>query len=66
MRICINGEDRDISVGLTVSELLIELGLNQQGVAVAVNLEVIPRDGHPNHHLANNDRVEIIKAVGGG
>ena len=40
--------------------------LGAQGVAAAVNGEVVPRAQHSAHRLAEGDRVEVIRAVGGG
>jgi len=40
----------------------------QQGkpVAVEVNLELVPRQRHAEHRLAEGDRLEIVTLVGGG
>jgi sulfur carrier protein len=51
---------------LTLSDLLVQLALPAEGLAVAVNRAVIPRDRHPSHRLVALDQVEIIRAVGGG
>ena len=66
MQVVINGESRAVDRGIRVSELLVHLGLLRDGVAVAVNGDVIPRGAHGGHSLEPGDRVEIIQAVGGG
>jgi sulfur carrier protein len=66
VNVSINGEDRELKDGLTITELLGELGLSHQRVAVEVNAEVIRRAAHPEHRLADGDQVEIVTFVGGG
>ena len=39
----VNGEHRRVAVGLTLSALALELGLEPAKVAVERNLEVVPR-----------------------
>lgn len=62
----LNDEPRQLAAGATVAELLAELGLTANHVAVEVNLELIPRSLHAERHLANGDRLEIVTLVGGG
>ena len=42
------------------------LGLADTYVAVEVNLELVPRQDHARHRLAEGDRLEIVTLVGGG
>ena len=65
MKLTVNGEIREISSG-NVSGLLKELDISGTHVAVAVNLQVIPRSGHESTQLNEGDKVEIVHAVGGG
>ncbi len=62
----VNGEPRDVQDGVTVSELLRELGIERDRVAVEVNQAVVRKALHPEHRLAEGDRVEIVSFVGGG
>jgi sulfur carrier protein len=66
MQILVNGAPRELSDDSTVERLLVELGCAPEGVAVAVNLAVVPRSQRVGHRLRPGDRVEIIQAVGGG
>jgi len=66
MNIQVNGEEREIEDGLTVTELLEGMALGGLRVAVAVNREVVPRALHSRHELRPGDRVEIVQAVQGG
>ena len=70
LKLIVNGEPMEFSEGRTVSDLLralrFDTGDGPSRVAVAVNLEVVPRGRHAEHALREGDRVEIIHAVGGG
>jgi sulfur carrier protein len=64
--IIMNGTPREVSDQATVAELLAQLNLRAQQVAVEVNRAVVPRNRHAQHVLASNDAVEIVTLVGGG
>lgn len=70
LKLIVNGETMELPGVRTVSDLLralrFDAGEGSSRVAVAVNLEVVPRGRHPEHALREGDRVEIIHAVGGG
>ena len=66
MQIVVNGQPQKLPDGATVRDLVRALGVPVDGVAVAVNLSVVPRSAHAAHALADGDRVEVIQAVGGG
>lgn len=65
MRIEVNGEPREIADGATVITLLAELGLAGP-VAVERNREIVPRAQHPTTTLAEGDKLEVVRFVGGG
>jgi thiamine biosynthesis protein ThiS len=66
MRVLLNGETRDLRDGVTVDELVCELGLTQRRIAVEVNRDILPRDGYAHHRLQDGDVVEIVHFIGGG
>ena len=66
MRVTLNGEARDLSEGLTVSDLVDELGLGKRRIAVEVNRDILPRDAYARHALHDGDVVEIVQFIGGG
>ena len=66
MRIVVNGQERTLMTSITISDLLNEMGMSGQRVAVEVNQEIVPRSCHGGHLLADNDRVEVLFAIGGG
>ncbi len=66
MKITLNGKDYDLERELTVSELLNHLDINQETVAVEVNLQIIKKADYHNYIIKHGDQVEIVSFVGGG
>lgn len=67
MRIVLNGTPTTLTAPSTVADLLArERGDLTQGVAVAVNAEVVRRHDWSTHRLRAGDDVEIVTAVQGG
>ena len=66
MNLQVNGRSATLEIGTTVEDLLHALHLDPRGVAVAINHRVVPRSAISEQGLEEADRVEIIRAVGGG
>lgn len=67
MQIIYNGQPRELaSTILTISDLIKELGLRPQLVAVEVNGELVPRAKHSTAAVVAGDRFEVVTLVGGG
>lgn len=66
MNITLNGENRPINAGLTISGLIDELGYQGKRIAVERNGEIVPRSAHADTALSDGDSLEIVVAVGGG
>ncbi len=66
MMVVVNGESKDVADRCALSVLIESLGLVGQRYAVEVNLEIIPRSQLGSYHLQSGDRVEIVRAIGGG
>jgi sulfur carrier protein len=66
MRLTVNGTEHEAAAGVTVAALLATLALRRDGVAVALNDDVVPRAEHATRTLNDGDRLEIIVAVAGG
>ena len=66
MTVTVNGKPMDLREGLSVAELIRELGLAGQPCAAEVNQEVVPRRQHADRALQDGDRVELVTLVGGG
>jgi sulfur carrier protein len=67
MNVAVNGQRKELREGLTLVDLLAELGLAvPAGIAVAVNARVVSRGAFASHALSDGDEIEIIRAVAGG
>ncbi|WP_435105288.1 sulfur carrier protein ThiS [Arhodomonas sp. AD133] len=66
LTVIVNGEQRHLTAPASVSTLLETLSYPRQGIAVAVNRQVVPRSAHGEYRLAEGDTVDIVQAVGGG
>jgi thiamine biosynthesis protein ThiS len=66
MTIQINGESRMVAPELTIAGLLNELNIQNEQVAVEVNLQIVERQQFSRHLLAEGDRIEIMSFIGGG
>jgi thiamine biosynthesis protein ThiS len=62
----LNGRPRAVRNGSTVADLVLELGLRPEIVAVEVNEELVTRDRRGRTSLCDGDRVELVTMVGGG
>ena len=66
MNVTVNGKPMELEGGTTVEGLLVLLGVPRQYLAVAVNREVTPKSEYTAVKLAEGDRVEIVRPMGGG
>jgi len=66
MQIYINGKLTSVRNGLTAKNLISILGIENSRIALEINNKVIPRSSFENILIEQNDRVEIITAIGGG
>ena len=66
MHIRVNGEPRQVREDLNVTDLLRDLQLNVERVAVEVNLEILDRRDFDAKTLREGDRIEILSFIGGG
>ena len=64
--IILNGEQTSLQPDMTVTDLLVTLGLQDKRVAVEINLDIIPRSEYQATRLNQGDKVEIVQAIGGG
>ena len=66
INIFLNGEQTNLQPNMTVSDLLEKLGLQDKRLAVEINLDIIPRSEYQSTRLNQDDKVEIVQAIGGG
>ena len=62
----VNGEIFEFKEGMTVSNLIAEMGFSEAMVAVELNLDILPRDSFSSTVLKEHDCIEVVRFVGGG
>ena len=66
MKIRLNGEQREIDDGMTVSALFYSLNISELSSAVELNSDILDKKDYGKTRLNDGDLVEIISFVGGG
>ncbi|MCP5353444.1 MAG: sulfur carrier protein ThiS [Chromatiales bacterium] len=66
MNVIVNGESHEIADNASMADLLAQLDLAGQKLAVEVNLDIVPRSTYADHALRDGDQIEIVRAIGGG
>jgi thiamine biosynthesis protein ThiS len=66
MRFVINGKEGVFDEGITVKGLLDILNIKPQGIALELNLEIVPKSRYDETVLKDGDKIEIVQMVGGG
>tara|TARA_Y100001970_G_scaffold285562_1_gene405677 strand:- start:812 stop:1012 length:201 start_codon:yes stop_codon:yes gene_type:complete len=66
MNISINKEMISLPEKTTIAGMLKKLDIERKYIAVEINMTIIPRSEFDKYQLKDNDKVEIIRAVGGG
>ena len=66
MKIFLNGKPFELADKSSASNLLESLQLTDKKLAMEINQEIVPRSQYHTYQLANNDKVEIVHAIGGG
>ncbi len=62
----INEKEHRLPETNSLQEFLEQLPIVQNGIAIAINQNIIPKDKWPTTTLADNDNILIIKATQGG
>ncbi len=67
MKLILNGAEHELELSTaTVADLVADLGLRPEVVAVELNGDLVPRATHADTALAEGDRLEVVTLVGGG
>lgn len=68
MTLFVNGNKKTFDGALKLDALLrqLELQVDRKGVALCVNLRVVPRESWSGTELSDGDRIEIVIAAPGG
>ncbi len=66
MDLFINGEKKSFPEPLSLAQLIEQLGMKSDRVAVELNREIVARQQWAETSLNDGDRLEIVHFVGGG
>jgi sulfur carrier protein len=66
IRVVLNGEERELESGLSVSDLLCRLGLHPRMVVVEHNRQILDRRVFEDTEVRAGDSFELVHFVGGG
>ncbi|MCB4203563.1 sulfur carrier protein ThiS [Deferribacterales bacterium Es71-Z0220] len=66
MKIILNGKDTELEKNITVTELLQNLKIHSKVVVVEINGNIVEKDNFDNTFIKENDKVEVVRFVGGG
>lgn len=66
MTLTLNGESLEVVDDSNAHDLIVQLGYENQRIALEINEIIIPKSKHTEFALNAGDKIEIIKAVGGG
>ena len=65
-KIQLNGDLYKINKGTNLNELLNNLKIQRNKVAIEVNGEIVEKNKYSNYILNSDDKVEIVHFIGGG
>ncbi|MFH2002082.1 MAG: sulfur carrier protein ThiS [Planctomycetota bacterium] len=66
MQVTVNAKPIDIDQEATLASLIQSLQLDPRILVAEVNAEIVPRDQFEARTLAPEDRIELVRLVGGG
>ena len=68
MTLLVNGKEKDFQKDLSLKELInhLDLHTDRSGVALCVNMQVVPKELWNTTDLKDGDRIEIVIAAPGG
>jgi sulfur carrier protein len=66
LRVLVNGDSVQIKDGATVGDLVAELNLKPERLAIEVNRKVLRKSEWGSTSLTGGDKIEIVHLVGGG
>jgi len=66
LTIVVNGNQTDIPDSSTISDLIMQLGLKSERVAVELNKKIVRRVEWDSTTISEGDRLEVVHFVGGG
>ncbi len=66
MNIIVNGETKNVDENYSTEQLIVDMGLGGKRVALELNMEIVPRSNYAHTFITDGDKIEIVRAIGGG
>ena len=66
INIFLNGKKSSIDKSINIHDFIISQGLNDKMIALAVNMKIIHKNEYKKIFIIENDKLEIVRPVGGG
>ncbi len=66
MEITVNGKKEDLPGPMALEDFLKGKGLEEQGIVLELNREIVKREAWPTITIRGNDTLEILRFIGGG
>lgn len=66
MNIIVNGDEKEMAEGTAIWDLITDLELKPERLAIEVNRKIVRRADWHSTTLSEGDKVEIVHFVGGG
>lgn len=66
IQVFINGKKKMCNERNNLLELLKNLKISYNGIAIEINYTVIPKSQYKSTFIKNNDKIEIVQFIGGG
>jgi thiamine biosynthesis protein ThiS len=66
MKVIINGDINIIGDGVSINDLVTNLNIDPAQIAIERNLEIVPACEYASTYLLENDKIEIVRFIGGG
>jgi sulfur carrier protein len=66
MEVILNDKSYEVKENTSLADFVKSLGLKPEGIAIAINYEVVPKDQWPETILTDKMELMLIHAVSGG
>ncbi len=66
MNITVNGKTHNVPDSCTAKTLIDLLNMQNDKIAMEVNRDIVPRSQYAEFSFNENDKIEIVRAIGGG
>ncbi|RLA06868.1 MAG: thiamine biosynthesis protein ThiS [Gammaproteobacteria bacterium] len=66
MNFILNQKNYCINDGASITDLIDKLDIGEQKIALEKNLQIITRSLWQSTKIKENDKIEIVRAIGGG